>query len=135
MVGFRVHEIAKFDGRQIDPEARTVEIEGKGGALYILPASDLLLEHAKRMPYGIWFPSQRGRHIGGRTVSQRIRLHMIKCRVPGQPHCLRHFFGTELVEGGADLRVAQELLRHLSLATTAIAVAVCAPISALDGFQ
>lgn len=121
---FRVHEIAKFHGSQIDHEAHTVEVEGKGGVIAVLPAPQLLLDHAKRMPHGYWFPSQRrGRkHLGGRAISEKISIHMIRCRVPGKPHCLRHYFGTELVEGGADLRVAQELLRHLSLATTAIYV-------------
>lgn len=39
-------------------------------------------------------------------------------------HCLRHFYGTELVAAGADLRVAQELMRHSMLSTTAIYVGV-----------
>ncbi len=53
-------------------------------------------------------------------MSQRIRLQMIACRVPGTPHCLRHFFGTELVARGTGLRVVQELMRHSQLSTTAI---------------
>ncbi|NMO00787.1 tyrosine-type recombinase/integrase [Gordonia sp. TBRC 11910] len=121
--GFRVHEIARFHARHLDPEARTIEVTGKGGATYILPVHDAILAIAHRMPKGYWFPSQRAVHIGGRTVTQRLRLHMIAQRVPGTPHCLRHFYGTELVAGGADLRVAQELLRHASLQTTAIYVA------------
>lgn len=121
--GFRVHEIARFHGSHLDPEARTIQVKGKGGATYLLPAHPAVLEMARSMPTGYWFPSQRGPHIGGRTVTQRIRLHMIREGVPGTPHCLRHFYGTELVRGGADLRVAQELLRHSSLQTTAIYVA------------
>ncbi|QOC55902.1 tyrosine integrase [Gordonia phage DirtyBoi] len=122
--GLRVHEIARFHSRHLDIEARTLEVTGKGGTSYVLPASQPILDHARNMPQtGFWFPSQRAKHLGGRTVSERIHLHMIRHRVPGTPHCLRHHFGTQLVSNGADLRVAQELLRHSSLQTTAIYVA------------
>lgn len=121
--GFRVHEIAKMHSAQIGMDTHTILVRGKGDAEYVLPAHPAIIEHARRMPRGYWFPSQRARHIGGRTVSQRMRLHMIKCRVTGTPHCLRHYFGSELVERGADLRVVQELMRHSMLSTTAVYVA------------
>lgn len=121
--GFRVHEIAKMHSAQIGWDTQTILVRGKGDSEYVLPAHPAVMEHARRMPRGYWFSSQRARHIGGRTVSQRIRLHMIKCRVQGTPHCLRHYFGSELVERGADLRVVQELMRHSMLSTTAVYVA------------
>lgn len=121
--GLRVSEVARMDGRLIDPEARTILTFGKGGTELINPVHPRVLAQARRMPRGFWFPSQRGRHLGGRTVSQRIRLHMIACRVPGTPHALRHYFCTQLVERGADLRVVQELARHSQLSTTAAYVA------------
>lgn len=124
LAGLRVHEIARFQSRQLDVEARTIEVTGKGGTTYLLPAHPLIVDLARWMPRGYWFPSQRGRHLGGRTVSQRMHLHMIRHKVPGTPHALRHFYGTQLVEGGADLRVVQELMRHSSLATTAIYTAI-----------
>ncbi|UOK18024.1 tyrosine integrase [Gordonia phage Santhid] len=124
MQGLRVHEIARFHSRHLDVEARTLEVVGKGGTSYLLPAAAPVIDHARHMPVsGFWFPSQRAKHLGGRTVSERIHLHMIRARVPGTPHALRHTYGTELVAGGTDLRVAQELLRHSSLQTTAIYVA------------
>ncbi|QHB37264.1 tyrosine integrase [Gordonia phage Gudmit] len=124
MQGLRVHEVARFHSRHLDMEARTLEVVGKGGASYVLPAAQQIIEHAENMPMtGFWFPSQRAKHLGGRAVSEKIRIHMIRQKVPGTPHCLRHFFGTQLVSNGADLRVAQELLRHSSLQTTAIYVA------------
>lgn len=121
--GLRVSEIARMHGSMIDSDAGTIRILGKGGHEISVPAHRKVLALARKMPRGYWFPSQRGRHLGGRTVSQRIRLHMISCRVQGTAHSLRHFFCTEMVEQGADLRVVQELARHSQLSTTAVYVA------------
>ncbi|ATD69190.1 MULTISPECIES: tyrosine-type recombinase/integrase [Gordonia] len=120
LAGLRVHEVARFHSRQLDVEAGTLEVRGKGGTHAVLPAHPLIVAHAGRMPREFWFPSQRAAHLGARTVSERVSLHMIRNRVPGTPHCLRHFYGTELVTRGADLRVVQELMRHASLQTTAV---------------
>lgn len=125
LAGLRVHEVGRFHAHDLDWESRTITITGKGGHRHVIPAHPAIMDAARRMPrLGYWFPSQRSRHIGGRTVSQRIRLHMIRCRVPGTPHCLRHYFGTELVTRGADIRVVQELMRHAMLSTTAIYIGV-----------
>lgn len=127
LAGFRVHEIARVRGDHIDIDAQTLMVRGKGDKMVNLPAHPEILAVAAKMPYpGHWFPSQRqGReHIGGRTVTERIRLHLLSCRINATAHCLRHHFGTQLVETGADLRVVQELMRHDSLATTAIYTAV-----------
>ena len=125
LAGLRVHEVAKMHGRDIDHDARTLTVTGKGGHRHTVPVHPEILAVAAKMPFaGYWFPSQRSRHLGGREVSQRIRLHMIACRVPGTPHALRHYFCTELVERGADLRVVQELARHSQLSTTAQYVGV-----------
>lgn len=125
LAGLRVHEVAKLQGTDVDHEAQTITVTGKGGHRHTLPAHPEILAVAHRMPArGPWFPSQRAAHLGGRTVSQRIRLHMIRCKVPGTPHSLRHYFCTELVDRGADLRVVQELARHSQLSTTAQYVGV-----------
>lgn len=121
--GLRVSEVARMHGALIDLDARTLRVRGKGGHELVIPAHPRVVAHARRMPTGYWFPSQRGRHLGGRTVSQRLRLHMLRNRVQGTPHSLRHYFCTTLVERGADLRVVQELARHSQLSTTAVYVA------------
>lgn len=124
LAGLRVHEVAKFHGRDLCRETGVLTVTGKGGHQHTLPAHPEILVVARTMPTGYWFPSQRGRHVGGRQVSQLIRLHMIACHVGGTPHALRHFFCTALVEHGADLRVVQELARHSQLSTTAQYVGV-----------
>jgi site-specific recombinase XerD len=57
-------------------------------------------------------------------VSCAISIAMRRVGVPSTAHGLRHWFGTWLVRSGTDLRTAQTLLRHASLATTAIYVEV-----------
>ena len=121
--GLRVSEIARMHRKLIDVDNKTLRIRGKGGHEFVVPIHRTVLAHAKKMPDGYWFVSERANHVGGKTVSQRIRLHMIRCRVSGTAHSLRHYFCTELVERGADLRVVQELARHSQLSTTAIYVA------------
>jgi site-specific recombinase XerD len=121
LCGLRVHEVARFHGtRDLDLEQATIRVLGKGGHEYTLPAHPAIIELAKRMPRGYWFPSQRARHLGGREVSQRLRLHMIRNKVSGTPHCLRHYFATEMLARGVDVRTVQELMRHSQLSTTAI---------------
>ncbi|WP_328856934.1 tyrosine-type recombinase/integrase [Williamsia herbipolensis] len=121
LAGLRDAEIARFQSRHIDISGEIIEVTGKGGNTEIVDAHPDLLFIARRMPRGYWFPSSHPghRHIGGRTVWERMRLHLLSCGVFGTPHQLRHTFGTELVRGGADLRVVQGLMRHANLETTA----------------
>lgn len=121
--GLRVHEIAKVRGEHVDLEARTLVVTGKGSKTAVLPVHRELLELARSMPrHGWWFPANEGvdAPITPHAVSRALVRAMKRAGFEGHAHQLRHWFGSELVARGVDLRTVQELLRHEHLSTTQI---------------
>lgn len=120
--GLRVHEIAKFRGEDLDRIGGTLTVTGKGGKTALIPAHELILEEAQNWPVrGYWFPAYNGApHVSPRAVSASIRRAMDRAGFSGQPHQLRHYYATELLEHGVDVRVVRDLMRHESIATTEI---------------
>lgn len=118
--GLRVSEIAKMRGDLIDPIAGTLEVEGKGGVREFLPLHPLVAAEAAHHGRGWWFPSTQNPtgHVRGESVTDVIGEVMSRAGVPGTAHNLRHWYATELLEQGVDLKVIQRLLRHASLSTT-----------------
>jgi site-specific recombinase XerD len=115
--GLRCHEIAKFAGEDLTP--RGLYVFGKGGKEAVLPVHPDIAILAKQYPVqGYWFPSRQGAHLQPDTVSGTVSAFFSAHGIKGSIHRVRHNFGTDLVEGGNDLRVVQELMRHSSLATT-----------------
>lgn len=124
LAGMRVSEIARLRGEDVDPSVPNIRVYGKGGKIKTVPMHPLLVEIASTMPRrGYWFPANStrlGEHVRSKSVSMIISLAMRRAEISGTPHCLRHWFGTTLLDDGADLRTVQELLRHKNLATTQI---------------
>jgi integrase/recombinase XerC len=125
--GLRVSELCGLDRRGVDLKGRTVTVLGKGGKERRVPMHDQatvalrqwLTEGRTRMsgPEEAVFVNQRGNRLGPRDV-RRILDRLAAS--PTHPHAMRHTFATHLLDGGADLRIVQELLGHASLATTQI---------------
>jgi site-specific recombinase XerD len=122
LAGMRVSEIARVRGEHIDLSAPSIWVEGKNRKARTVPLHPLLIDVAATMPtHGIWFPANStrpGEAILGKSASHIISLTMRRANVAGTPHKLRTWFGTTLLQDGADIRTVQELLRHSSLSTT-----------------
>ena len=130
--GIRVSELCGLDVDDVDTRHRLVRVLGKGNKQrtvpFGVPAADAL--HAwltDGRPTLVTADSgpalllgARGRRLDVRQA--RTVVHQTVAAVSGAPdmgpHGLRHSAATHLLEGGADLRVVQELLGHSSLATT-----------------
>jgi integrase/recombinase XerC len=128
--GLRVAELCGLDAGDIDVKGRMVTVWGKGGRERRVPMHDLCAEAVSRWtevgrihyvgpesPPEAVFLNRAGRRLGPRDVR---RLLDRRSPVPTHPHALRHSFATHLLDGGADLRVVQELLGHASLQTTQV---------------
>lgn len=121
--GLRVHEVAKVHSRDVDLHDGTIEVLGKGGKVAILPLHDDIraaIKTEQMTSSGYWFESRNrpGKPIQPASVSKAVGKAMDLAGVSGTPHSLRHYFGTQLVRSGANLRVVQELMRHSSINTT-----------------
>lgn len=131
--GLRVSELCGLDVDDLDLDGEKIHVLGKGRKERQVPlsrpagrATELYLAEARpvlaRESSGAaLFLGSRGGRIGPRTVRSMIDGYS---RADGgatiSPHTLRHSFATHLLDGGADLRVVQELLGHEDLATTQI---------------
>jgi integrase/recombinase XerC len=130
--GIRVSELCGLDIDDVDTRYRLVRVLGKGNKQrtvpFGVPAADALRSWlAEGRPTLVTTESgpalllgARGRRLDVRQA--RTVVHQTVAAVNGAPdigpHGLRHSAATHLLEGGADLRVVQELLGHSSLATT-----------------
>lgn len=118
--GLRSCEIAAIP--RADITAETITIQGKGGKDAVLPTHPEIWRVVEPLGAGPISTQVLGRSADGDYVSTGFGRHMRTWhRKPGITlHRLRHWYGTNLLNHGADLRTVQELMRHASPATTAI---------------
>jgi integrase/recombinase XerD len=132
--GARITEVVSLDlDDLVDPTL--LRVLGKGSKERIVPVGrfaqsaleaylvrtrPLLAVNGKGTP--ALFLNQRGGRLSRQSAWQIIHDAAEAANLPGEisPHTLRHSFATHLLEGGADVRVVQELLGHSSVATTQI---------------
>jgi integrase/recombinase XerD len=143
-LGLRLAEVTGLDLGDLDFPEQRVRVLGKGNRERVLPlagcAADALAVHLEgSLEPGLWqdvrdgaagraaaalpvFEGRPGRRIGRRTVQALVARYAGElAQVAGvSPHTLRHSFATHLLDGGAGIRVVQELLGHRHLSTTQI---------------
>ena len=133
--GARISEAVGLDVDDIDATARSVLLRGKGGKQRLVPvgrpaiaALEAYLVRGRpelaRRGRGLpaIFLNARGGRLSRQSAWQVLQDAAERAGVTAavSPHTLRHSFATHLLDGGADVRVVQELLGHASVTTTQI---------------
>ncbi len=131
--GLRVSELHGLDEDNIDLRIGEVRVIGKGSKERVVPLGKPAVDSLQRYlgacrprllkgETGALFLNRYGGRLSRKSVQEIVsRYALLAGTRPGvHPHTLRHTFATHLMEGGADLRVVQELLGHSSPATTQI---------------
>lgn len=133
--GVRVTELVSLRLQNILFEEDLVRITGKGSKERIVPlggtAKRTILDYMSRVRLSLaekkkakdfLFLNMRGRPLTRMGFWKILRKYVVRAGITRHtsPHTLRHSFATHLLEGGADIRIVQELLGHSSISTTEI---------------
>ncbi|MDR2429023.1 MAG: tyrosine recombinase [Candidatus Margulisbacteria bacterium] len=134
--GIRVSELVNIQPVDLDLRAGEIRILGKGAKeriVLISPrAARVLRDYLQKIRPALaknnsnkesaLFLNLRGGRLTQRSIERNLAHYARLAGLPKTvtPHTLRHSFATHLLEGGADLRVVQELLGHSSLSTTQV---------------
>jgi tyrosine recombinase XerC len=132
--GLRVSELVNLDLNQINLDTSEIRVWGKGSkervALMGKPATEALRNYLSQgrpkllggKKTNAIFLNRYGQRLPERRVQRILVDYAAKAGIEKRvhPHILRHTFATHLLDGGADLRVVQELLGHARLSSTQI---------------
>ena len=131
--GARISEAVGLDVDDIDTESRSVVLHGKGDKQRLVPVGRPAIEAidaylvrgrpalATKSTPALFLNARSGR-LSRQSAWQVLHSAAERAGIatPVSPHTLRHSFATHLLDGGADVRVVQELLGHASVTTTQI---------------
>jgi len=124
--GLRVSELTNLKLNDIK-QNKSIKVLGKGNKVRILPMTDNAFNFLQ-----LWINAHREEYINkysdkyiflgvrGKKISEREIQRIVNLRLGTFPHSIRHTFATHLLDGGADLRVVQEMLGHTDPSTTQI---------------
>jgi integrase/recombinase XerC len=130
--GMRVSELVSMNVDQINLTTNEIRVWGKGSKERVVligaPAAHALseyIDHGRReLLNGKKSEALFVNRYGARILARRVQKILVKyarnINKSVHPHILRHTFATHLLDGGADLKVVQELLGHADLSTTQI---------------
>jgi len=135
--GLRISEAIGLDRDDLSVDGAFVRVIGKGDKERLVPVGDVALDwlgrwidgprvgllalgHVAPARGGPLFLGDRGRRLARQQAWAAVKRAAARAGLADRvsPHTLRHSFATHLLEGGADLRVVQELLGHASISTT-----------------
>lgn len=135
--GLRIGEATGLDREDLSFDGAFVRVIGKGDRERLVPLGEIALDwlrrwtngprdrllalgHVAPIRGGPLFLGQRGRRLARQQAWAAVKRAATSAGLGARvsPHTLRHSFATHLLEGGADLRIVQELLGHASISTT-----------------
>jgi len=130
--GARISEAVGLDVDDLDMEQKSVLLSGKGGKQRLVPVGSYAIQAVRQWldngrpaltPRGpALFVNARGGRLSRQTAWTLLRAAAGRAGIEStvSPHVLRHSYATHLLDGGADIRVVQELLGHASVTTTQV---------------
>ena len=136
--GARISEVATLGLEQLDLSHGVVRLFGKGSKERIVPLYESAIEWLKKYlqssrptlllkdktgsSHSVLFISVRGKDMSADSLRKVFSSYLTAAGLDSSlsPHAMRHTYATELLGGGADLRIVQELLGHESLSTTQV---------------
>ena len=135
--GLRISEALRLDLEDVSLDGAFVRVIGKGDRERLVPVGEVAIDalrawlggpraalveahHVEPVRGGPMFLGRSGRRLARQQAWAIVKRAAAAAGLSGRvsPHTLRHSFATHLLEGGADLRIVQELLGHASISTT-----------------